>query len=377
MVVAAATAGLAYFNRAGFGVVREDSKQAQLDALNLAARNPTDYFENRLEESIAESRRQLSEALGVEPEQVALTSSTTESLSLAAASICRTLSPKDEVIVTDLDYGGVTQMWLYLAARHDLQLRKVELSSVSAENSVERLFEAISPRTKVLSVPHISSATSTVIPIEEICRRHDPERSHLLVDGAHGLGHLALDVSQYSRAFYCGCGHKWVGAPAGTGFLVMGSEVQVELVPLVFGWNALSPDWRRRIERIGTRDYSPWAGWPSALALSECELVSRSSVNRVAETAHERLEHLGIASVAHQGNYSSLMRTYVIPGKTGAAELKHVLGEAGVVACVIDPSPLFPDNCLMRLSFGLFNSMDEVDRLVSALSSLFRSANRN
>ena len=108
------------------------------------------------------------------------------------------------------------------------------------EKYVEDFWKGVTPQTRVIFISHLSSPTSIIAPVREICQRARQEGILTIVDGAHTPGQIELDLEDLGADFYGGNLHKWLCAPKGSGFLYAAPSVQSLLEPLIvsFGYEA-------------------------------------------------------------------------------------------------------------------------------------------
>ena len=155
------------------------------------------------------------------------------------------LRPGDEVLGTDHEYGAVARTWRFVCGPRGATYRAqpIPLPVTDADALVERLWEAVTERTRVIVVSHITSPTALSFPVAAICRRAAAHGILTVVDGAHAPGQIDLALDALGVDFYTGNLHKWLCAPKGSGFLYARPERQSLLRPLAvsWGWEAERP----------------------------------------------------------------------------------------------------------------------------------------
>jgi isopenicillin-N epimerase len=122
------------------------------------------------------------------------------------------LVPGDEVLATDHEYGACERAWRFVAARRGFTYRRqpLPLPLTSPEALVEQFWLGVTPRTKVIFLSHITSPTAIRLPVEAICARAREAGILTLIDGAHAVGQLPLDVAAVGADFYTSNAHKWL-----------------------------------------------------------------------------------------------------------------------------------------------------------------------
>ena len=138
------------------------------------------------------------------------------------------LDPGDEVLLSFHEHPGGLQPWRLAAARRGVVVKELPFPIPTSDPSdIVGLFEAaITPRTKVISVSHVTFATGCMLPVRELAALARPRGIVTVVDGAHAIGMLHLDMHDLGMDCYASSPYKWMGAPVGSGFLYMRRDVQ-------------------------------------------------------------------------------------------------------------------------------------------------------
>jgi isopenicillin-N epimerase len=150
----------------------------------------------------------------------------------------RGLSPGDEVLTTDQEYGAVLNMWNYAAKMQGLVIKQVAIPVPprNPEEIVKVIEEGITTRTRVILASHITTTTGLVLPVKEISALAHSRGILSVIDGAHAPGMIQVDVGDIGCDFYTGNCHKWLGAPMGTAFIAMHPRSWERLEPFLVGW---------------------------------------------------------------------------------------------------------------------------------------------
>ncbi len=166
-------------------------------------------------------REALAKFVSVSEKEISLTHNTTEGINI----ICWGLSLKkgDEVIISLHEHVGNALPWLNRAKLHGIKLIPFEPQPTSEEN-FDLIKSLISPRTKVIAIPHITCTTGQVFPIKEISEMARTKEIFTAIDGAHGAGTFNLDLKELGCDSYATSCHKWMLGPNGTGFLYIREE---------------------------------------------------------------------------------------------------------------------------------------------------------
>ncbi|HET7623185.1 MAG TPA: aminotransferase class V-fold PLP-dependent enzyme [Gemmatimonadaceae bacterium] len=212
---------------------------------------PVEHMWRVLEPRVESVRVDLSREFGCDPEEMAITRNASEANENVIFGI--DLEPGDEIISTTQNYPRMVNAWLQRQRRNGIVFRQIKLSTPPPSDAeVVKAFEnAITPRTKVIEVMHVSYQTGYIAPVRAIvdmARRHGVE---VLVDGAHAFAHFPFTRDELGCDYYGTSLHKWCLAPIGTGFLY----VRKEKIPHIWSMFAGSPDEDaniRKYEEIGT-----------------------------------------------------------------------------------------------------------------------------
>jgi cysteine desulfurase / selenocysteine lyase len=252
-----------------------------------------------------EARGRAQRFIGAEHrEEVVFTRGTTDSLSIVADAIGHTLSPGDEILVTEMEHHSNIVPW-QMAAR--IKGARVRAIPVAGDGTLDlAAFDRfLNERTRVLAVAHVSNVLGTINPVAELCARARAVGALSVVDGAQAVPHMAVDISALNCDFYAFSGHKMLG-PTGIGVLWGRRAVLEGLEPTRGGSEMIKEVW---IERARWNDL-PWRFEPGTPPIAEAvglgaaiEYLEKLGMDRVAE--HER----GLADLA-------LEQLDAIPGVT-------------------------------------------------------------
>ncbi len=196
-------------------------------------------------------RQRLARHWGVDPEEVAITRNSSESLQILQLGY--DLEPGDEILTTNQDYPRMITTFQQRERREGVVLRQISIP-IPAEDPAEvvRLFEeAITPRTRLILMCHMINITGQILPVREMVEMARPREIPVIVDGAHALAHFDFEISDLGCDNYSTSLHKWLHAPIGTGLLY----VRRDLIPGIWPLQA-APEVKdadiRKFEEIGT-----------------------------------------------------------------------------------------------------------------------------
>ena len=162
-----------------------------------------DPIKSRLEDT----RDVISHLLNVSSDEITFTRSISEGLSIIAYGLDWVTG--DEVIVTDEEHPSSILIWLSLAKRYGVKVRKLQLQR-SKEDYLRSLENLINDKTKLISLSHVTTDTGTRLPAKEICNLAHSKNVMVGFDGAQSVGQFEVDLKDMDCDFYAGTGHKWV-----------------------------------------------------------------------------------------------------------------------------------------------------------------------
>jgi isopenicillin-N epimerase len=356
--------GTVYLNHGAFGacpapVFREYQRwQRDLE------RNPVDLLGRRLEGLLQSVRAELAATLGADVEGLVLVPNPTAGVNVAARSI--PLEAGDEVVATDHEYGAMAIVWRDACRRAEATYvpRPVELPCQSADGMVEAIWGGVTARTRVLFVSHISSPTAVRFPVEELCARARAAGIVSVVDGAHAPGQLDVDLGALQPDYYTGTCHKWLCAPRGTGFLVVGEEHREELRPHAVSWLAEAPEFAARHWWYGTGDPSPYLAVPAALEFHREQLAPRR------QDCHALLEELrprlGRPLTPAGAEWFGQMAAVELPPCEPDEVARRLRDEHAIEVVVHE----WNGRPLLRVSVQAYNTVDDLQMLEAALATV-------
>ena len=244
---------LAYMNSGTLGPMPKPVFYAVVDGYRALAADPG--RENPRQEAAQDVlREKLAAFVNAAPGEIALTRNTTEGMSFIANGL--DLKAGDEILCTFHEHPGGLEPWKIKAKRHGVAVRELPFPIPASDPAeiLNRFEDAITPRTRVISVSHVTFPTGCTLPVRELAALARSRGILTLVDGAHSVGMLELDMQELGADFYASSPYKWAGAPVGTGVLYMRRESQERVWPTVasMGWDD-GETGARRYDRLSQR----------------------------------------------------------------------------------------------------------------------------
>jgi selenocysteine lyase/cysteine desulfurase len=242
--------------------------EAMIRDLEFSNAVPVENMWRVLEPRVEYVRQELALDFGCDPEEMAITRNASEAMEIMIFGL--DLEPGDEVIVTNQNYPRMITGWRQRARREGIVVKEVSFSvpPPSMEHIVQRYAEAITPRTRVIEVTHITNLSGQIMPVREIVSLAKPRGIEVFVDGAHAYAHFPFARESLDCDYYGTSLHKWLLAPVGTGFLYVRKDKQGSLWPLMAAPETMD-DNIRKYEEIGTHPAANHNAIAAALAFHQ------------------------------------------------------------------------------------------------------------
>jgi isopenicillin-N epimerase len=224
---------------------------------------PVQFLWRRYEERLEPSRVALAKFVGARSLDLVFVTNATTGVNAVVRSL--KLRRGDELLTTDLDYNACRNALVETVRRSGARLvvASVPFPLRSSDEIIEAVLRAVTPRTRLAMIDHVTSNSALVFPVRQIIRELDARGVDTLVDGAHAPGMLLLNIRELNPAYYTANLHKWVCAPKGAAFLWAREDKQPGLQPAVIshGNNRPRPGYtpfQDRFDWAGTFDPTPW-----------------------------------------------------------------------------------------------------------------------
>jgi len=221
-----------FFNPGTVGAMPKVVVEKMVEHLRYLSENVADwaYKDDNKEEFISgynnlmTIRTKVATLINATAAEIAMTDNVTNGMSYIANGI--TLLPGDEVLTTDQEHGGGKGGWLVKEKRFGNPFRTVAIPKPahSSKEVYDSIVKAITPRTKVLMLSHMITGSGAILPVKELCAEARNRGIFTVLDGAQTIGQIKVDVKDIGCDVYLGCFHKWMGAPAGTGFMYVKAD---------------------------------------------------------------------------------------------------------------------------------------------------------
>ena len=375
--------GTRHLNHGSFGAVLNEVLDLQTAWQRRFEADPSRFVWRELQPAIDRSREAVGEFVGADPVGLAPVRNATTGVASVLRSFETLLQPGDQLLTTAHDYNAVRQILLFTAERTgaEVVVARVPFPIEDAGQVTDRVLAAVTPRTRLAVIDHVTSPTALVFPIEDIVNSLEP-KVPVLVDGAHGPGQVPLSVDDLGASWYTGNLHKWVCAPKGAAFLHARADRIEMTMPAVIshGYNAIveRPEdrYHELFDWLGTDDFSAWAVVPDALRLvggleaGGWDAVMKRNHDLVLEGRRVIAETVALPLPAPDVMVGS-MASVVLPDATGPdpggdlSPMMDDLFDAGFSTIVMN-WPKWPSQ-LLRISAHLHNTADDYRALAAML----------
>ncbi len=256
--------GVRFLNHGAFGATPKEVLAEQQRWRARMESDPPRFFTRELPELVRSAATSLADFVGTAPERLAFVENATSGVNAVLRSL--SFAPGDEILTTDHAYPGVRNTLRYVAERNEARLieARISLPIVDAGVIAEAIAARLTPRTRLVVIDHVASASALRFPVAAITRLCRANGIAVLVDGAHAPGMVELDVDAISADWYVGNCHKWLCAPKGAAFIVLGKEARAAIHPTVIS-NAHGLGFPVEFDYVGTRDPTAWLAVPAAI----------------------------------------------------------------------------------------------------------------
>jgi len=379
--------GTTYLNHGSFGACPTEVMKAQRGYQSRMEAQLIQFIVRELPELLEQVRAALGLLLGAEKDDLALVPNATTGVNTVLRSL--DFAPGDELLVLDHEYNACRNALEYVADRSGAKVVCVSIPfPLHSEAEVTtRVMEAVTPRTRLLLIDHVTSPTGLVMPIKSIVHELNSLGVDTLVDGAHALGMLPLNLNALGAAYYTANCHKWLCTPKGSAVLHIRRDKQEHIHPLAISHGRNMPlngqtRFRVEFDWTGTDDPTPFLCVPDAIAALSAmvggvwpDSLYERNRNLVIQGRALLCRRLGVEAPCPEGMLGALA-AIPLPDSSeevctapGFHPLQMALLEKHHIEVPISAWPT-PRSRLLRISAQLYNHVEQYDELASALMQL-------
>ncbi|MEO0636700.1 MAG: cysteine desulfurase [Pseudomonadota bacterium] len=339
------------------------------------------FMSNKATQAYEDSRETARRFLNAEStDQIVFTSGGTAAMNLVAYGyLASRIQPGDEIVLSIMEHHSNIVPWHFLRERHGAVLKWVDVSEEGVLD-LDALADAITDRTKMVAVTHMSNVLGTINPVREISDLAHAKGVPVMVDGCQGAVHTKVDVQALGCDFYVVTGHKLYG-PTGIGILYGTKDILAETQPFLGGGEMI-----REVTTEGVVYNDPphrfEAGTPPIIeaiglgaAMDYVDSIGREAIEAheadLADYASEQLGQINSLRVFGEAPGKGAIFSFELEG-IHAHDVSMVIDREGVAVragthCCQPLMARYGVTSTCRASFGMYNTRAEVDKLVAAL----------
>jgi isopenicillin-N epimerase len=380
-----------FLNHGSFGSCPTPVLEAQAEFRERMESDPVRFLDRELLGLLDATRAEVGRFIGADPDGIAFVPNATTGINTVLKSL--RFEPGDELLTTDHEYNAILNTVREVARRDraTFVIAAIPFPLRDSAEVLEAIRAAITPRTRIAVLSHITSPTGIVLPIADIVHELEGRGVATIVDAAHSPGMVPLDVDGLGASYWVGNGHKWLCAPKGGSILWVRRELRDRIHPLVtsHGANDTGTDrtrFRAEFDWPGTVDPSPYLSIPAAIRFG-AELLPGgwpaliAANHDLAIGARDLLcDRLGVKPPAPDSMVGAMATVSLnLPLDDDAVDtFRDVLAEEDLIEVPIVAWPVpgareggrggRPKSTWVRISMQRYNTLADVERLADALS---------
>ncbi|MBK6466863.1 MAG: cysteine desulfurase [Rhodobacter sp.] len=314
-------------------------------------------------------------------DEIVFTTGATEAINLVSyAWAAPRMQPGDEIVLSILEHHANIVPWHFLRERQGVVLKWVDCDA-NGDLDPQAVIDAIGPKTKLVAITQMSNVTGTVVDVAAICRAARAKGIPVLVDGSQGAVHAPVDLTEMGCDFYAITGHKLYG-PSGSGAIFIRHERMEEMRPFLGGGDMIREVTRETVSyndppmkfEAGTPGIVQQIGLGVALDyLMDLGMANVAAhERRLRDHARDRLGGLNWLNLQGNSAEKGAIFSFTLQGAAHAHDISTVLDKRGIAVragthCAMPLMAHLGVTATCRASFGLYNTVEEVEALVSAL----------
>ncbi|MCL4065663.1 cysteine desulfurase [Pseudomonas sp. GX19020] len=340
------------------------------------------YLSNHATEAYEAVRGKIARFLNAPSEdEIVFTSGATEGINLVSyAWAAPRLQAGDEIVLSVMEHHANIVPWHFLRERQGVALKWVEVDANGVLDP-QAVIDAIGPKTKLVAISHMSNVTGTVVDVSTICAAARARGVPVMVDGSQASVHMPVDLTAIGADFYAITGHKLYG-PSGSGAIWISQARMAEMRPFMGGGDMI---------REVHRDSVTWADPPMRFEAGTPGIVNQIGLGvaldyltglgmeniaaherALRDYAREKLNGLNWLNVQGQAPDKGAIFSFTLQGAAHPHDFSTILDKKGIAVragthCAMPLLDHFGVSATCRASFGLYNTLAEVDALVEAL----------
>lgn len=361
-----------------------DTLQAYYTSMNSNIHRGVHYLSGRATDAFEEARIKAMDFINAKSKkEIIFTRGTTESINLVSNSYGRkNIKEGDEIIISNMEHHSNIVPWQFLCNEKKAKLKIIPIDD-NGEIILEEFLKLISPKTKLISVVYVSNSLGTVNPAKVIIEAAHKNNIPVLIDAAQSVNHLPVDVQKLDCDFLAFSGHKLYG-PTGIGILYGKEEILESIPPFMGGGDMISKVTfeETTFNELPFKFEAGTSNIAGAIGLgASIDYVSSLGISRIAahessllEYATERLKDIPGLKIIGNAKQKSAVISFVFDN-IHPHDIGTFLDYEGIAVrtghhCTQPVMKRFNIPATSRVSFGLYNTLEEVDILVDSLKKV-------
>ena len=364
---------ITFLNHGSFGACPKPVFKAYQDWQRKLESQPVQFMTNQVYSALEKSRVSMSQFVGCDEDELVFFQNPTTAVTNVIFNL--NLNPGDEILMSNHEYGALVRGWKEWGKKTGVNIIQQEISTpvTTEEKFIEEFWKGLTPKTKVIFLSHITSATALVFPIEKIVNIAREKGILTIIDGAHVPAHIPLNIHELGCDFYTGACHKWLCGPKGSSFLFVKKDHQDWVKPVVVSWGPDGDDptpsaFLQDFQWQGTRDMSAFLTMPTAIDFYKKEIRPyQAACQKIIQDAYSELQStLNSLPISPGGSWLGQMVAHPLPSQK-KPDLKEKLWKDHQIEI-----PIFEweGQEFIRISIQVYNSKNDVNLLMSALHAL-------
>jgi isopenicillin-N epimerase len=368
---------IVFLNHGSFGATPRAVFEAYQNWQLQLERQPVLFLARELPTLLHKSRAILGQYLNADTNDLVYIPNATHGVNIVAHSL--QFKPGDEILTTDHEYGACDYTWDFICKKTAAKYihQHIPLPAQSKEEIIEQFWQGVTPRTKVIYMSQITSSTALRLPVKEICKRASQAGILTIIDAAHSLGQIPLDLQDLDADIVFGNAHKWLMNAKGSAFLYVRRTLQPHIEPLIVSWGyqatpgiATGSRFVDYLQWTGTKDPTAYLTIPHAIQFMkdhnwdnvrhQCYLLLHQAIKRICD-----LTQLPPAYPLDSDFYSQMGIAPLPPSNN--VNLKSRLYDEYKIEI---PLTEWRGRQFVRISVQGYNTQEDIDALVRALEIL-------
>jgi len=315
-----------------------------------------------------ELRTKLSKIINCDFKEISLTQNATFGMNYVGMGL--NLEEGDELLNTNQEHGGGFGAWQLLAKRKGCVYKQAIMPEPAndPQEIVDAIFKEVTPKTKVIAIPHIVSGFGTVMPVKDICAEAKKRGIFTVLDGAQCVGQIPVDVKDIACDAYYSSLHKWLLAPSGSGLLYINKDVVGDIWTTIASYNwDNQEDHGFRLMQNGTGNAGLMAGYDAAVDFfntigPEVWLGRVKELGKYLRDGLKEMKHVTFYSSTNEAMAAGIT-TYGVAGMSGPDLQKHMWEKERL-------QPRSVGSEMLRHSVHIYNSKEEIDKALRLVEEL-------